>query len=451
MRDKMKIDHKIKRRFFACVLCLGILIGCTAAGCGRGERPDPVPDDKKPAVDEQTNDETKDKIVDKTSDKNTEAPAKIQADPAESGYAAFSSKLLKKARVEGESTLISPISVAIALGMTANGSGGVTKTEFQKLFGMDLDMLNAYCVHAMDEYTKSSGSTEAKFANGIWHRPQLKLSNEFTKSCEETYKAEVSEIDMQSPEAVDQVNQWVSKATNDMIPEIVKDFSEDAALLLVNAVYMKNSFEEPFDEPHSEWTMDFTAQDGTVSHPRGMSSKRQQWYMKDQKGEGVILPYDDGKLGLLLMRPDDGVSLTDYLSGWGEDTIRNLLNKRECREMELYVPRYELTWGGSLSNTIRDMGLTSAFEGKTADFSAMLSGSEAKKNDMYISDIIHKTVLKVNEKGTEAAAVTAVEMGEKAAALTEHMTLSFNRPFICAIVNMKTGAPLFLGTVETLP
>ena len=412
----------MKKRLLPLLLCCGLLTGCTTAGTGVQPLRE-VPGD-------------------------VEVPRLVSADTAETGYAAFAAALLRQTRREGENTLVSPLSVALALGMTANGAAGDTLAEFQDLFGMDLDTLNAYCVKALRDYSDLGGSTRSTLVNSLWCDPDLTLEDEFIARCQQNYGAELYQTDLQDAATVRAVNEWVSKATEGLIPKTVEEFSEDAVLALVNAIYLQNQFERPFETPHSDWTMDFTAADGTVSHPRGMrNGTREEWYLSHAGGSGALLPYDDGRLGFLLMLPEEGTDLSDYLSGWDGTTVKNLLDGREERRVSLTVPKYELEWSGSLAEVLPEMGLSGAFDVAAADFSAM---GHSDKGPLFIGDVIHKTALKVNEKGTEAAAVTAVVMEAGADMPTDLIELRFDRPFVCGIVDLESGAPLFLGTVETL-
>lgn len=412
----------MKKHLLPLLLCCGLLAGCTAAGADVrriGEIPG-----------------------------GADIPPLVAADQAETGYAAFAAELLRQTRREGENTLVSPLSVALALGMTANGAAGDTLAEFQDLFGMDLDTLNAYCAKTLHDYSGLGGSTRSTLVNSLWCDPDLTLEDGFVTRCQQNYGAELYQADLQQPATVRAVNDWVSKATEGLIPETVEKFSEDAVLALVNAIYLQNKFERPFETPSSEWTMDFTAADGTVSHPRGMhNGTREEWFLSHAGGSGALLPYDDGRLGFLLMLPEEGTQLSDYLSGWDGTTVKTLLDGREERQVSLTVPRYELECSGSLAEILPEMGLSRAFAVSAADFTAM---GHSDNGPLFIGDVIHKTVLKVNEKGTEAAAVTAVVTEAGAAMPTDLIELCFDRPFVCGIVDMESGAPLFLGTVETL-
>ncbi len=413
----------MKKHLLPLLLCLTLLAGCAAAGAPAQSVPEAAGEVPIPVLDAGSHPDT--------------------------SYAAFAAELLRQSRTEGENTLLSPLSVMLALGMTANGASGETLAGFQSLFGMDLDTLNAYCAAALDTYSKPGGSTQATLVNSLWCDPDLTLEDRFVARCQQNYGAELYQADLQDAATVKAVNDWVKEATKGLIPKTVDEFSEDAVLALVNAIYLKNQFERPFEAPVSDWEMDFTAEDGTVSHPKGMSNGiRTEQYIAAQKGQGVVLPYDDGRLGFLLMLPDEGVSLTTYLSSWNGETAGALLEARQQAKVSLVVPKFEVEWSGSLGAALAAMGLADAFDPSAADFSAM--GSVPDK-DLSIGDVIHKTVLKVNEKGTEAAAVTAVVMEPTSSAPAEDpIVLRFDRPFVCGIVDLETGAPLFLGTVENL-
>lgn len=371
----------------------------------------------------------------------------VEGKPYEA-YAAFGVELLRHSREEGKNALLSPLSAALALGMTANGAGGDTLREFEALFGMDADTLNSLCANMTRDYTSLGGSTEANIVNSLWCDPALTMGDLFAARCRQIYGAELFYAELQKQSTVDAVNDWVKEATRGLIPKTVENFPDEAVLALVNALYLKNKFQRPFEEPHSEWTMDFQNADGSVSHPRGMSNgTRNELYLAHENGQGVVLPYDDGRLGLLLMLPDEGVSLTDYLAAWDGSTIASLLENKQERLVSLSVPKYELEWDGSLAQPLQAMGLTGAFDVDKADFTAMGTAD----GPLYIGDVIHKTVLKVNEEGTEAAAVTAVMMDCGAAMPPDDLVvLRFDRPFVCGIVDLENGAPLFLGTVENL-
>lgn len=365
------------------------------------------------------------------------------------GYQAFGVELLRRSHTPGENVLVSPLSVTLALGMTANGAAEGTLEGFETLFGLSRENLNSLCARFMEDYRTLEGSTEATVVNSLWADPRVTLANGFVLRCQETYGAELFQAELQAPETVEAVNRWVSEATRGMIPKAVEEFDRDTVLALVNAVYLKNQFQRPFETPHTDWEMDFTADDGTVSRPRGMGNGiRGEEYIAHENGQGVLLPYDDGRLGLLMMLPEEGLSLADYLAGWDGDTIPELLGAREERQVSLTCPKFEAEWSGALAETLAQLGLEEAFDPGKADFSAMGS---AGNTPLCLGNVIHRAAFALNEKGTEAAAVTVVEMAPTSEPPPEDLIyLRFDRPFVYGIVDLELGVPLFLGCAEEM-
>lgn len=416
------------RHMIAALLALVMLAGCTGGGSADGTAVKPIRADKGEEV---------------------KLPPAQRGSEAEEGYANFAVDLLRASRTEGENTLLSPLSVTLALGMTAMGASGDTAAEFQRVFGMDQETLGSYCLALRKDYADLGGSSETNLVNSLWCDPDLTLNDAFVKTCQNYFDAELFQADLQNANTVKEVNKWVKEATRDMIPKVVERFDDDAVLALINAVYFKNQFSRPFKTPTHEWTIDFQNADGTTSQPQGMSNgERNEIYLCHDNAQGVVMPYDDGKLGLLLMLPGEDVSLTDYLSGWNGQTISGLLKDQEERRVALTVPKFKAEWDGELSNALTALGLAVAFDPDAADFTAM---GRSENGPLYIGQVIHKTAFEVNEKGTEAAAVTAVIMDAAAAMPPDDLiVLRFDRPFVYGIVDLETGAPLFLGTMEKM-
>ena len=366
---------------------------------------------------------------------------------AEAGYGDFALDLLRASRKEGKNTLLSPLSVMLALGMAAAGADGETKQEFADLFGVEPEELSPYCLALMERYRDLGGSSETNLVNSIWCDPDLILNDSYVQTCQDYFDAELFHADLQSDETVDAINGWVNEATREKIPSLLKrPLPEGAVLALINAVYFKNRFEWPFATPSTPWTMDFHNADGTVSQPYGMYNKLKTTYLSHEGGQGVILPYDDGKLGFLLMLPDEDLGLTEYLESWDGRTIADLLDAQTSAKVSLTVPKFKAEWTGELNDTLKALGLRRAFDFFTADFTPM---GHSKFGNLFISSVIHKTAFEVNEKGTEAAAVTAVMMGSGSGTPPETVIyLTFDRPFVYGIVDLDTGTPLFLGTLE---
>ena len=379
--------------------------------------------------------------------------------------AGFGLELLKKTRdANGEtamnsdmdhvpfSTLVSPLSVALALSMTANGAAGNTLAQFQDVLGggVDLVELNTACAQLMADYQGLGGSTKCAIANSLWVDPEGQIKDEFIGQCRGIYDAQVFYAQLSEPGIVKDLNGWVSQHTNKMIPEIINQpFPEETACLLVNALYLKNSWLSEFD-PLSTHTMDFHhagGPDSQVEYLRKFDT--QLSYLQGKGAQGVVLPYDDGRLAFVAILPDlypDSPDFGQWLNNLEGNSLSQLINNREdAIFLSFAMPKFSAEWKGNLEDILPELGLEDAFDVARADFSSLGENPYG----YYIDKVVHAAKIEVNEKGTEAAAATVVEAnGGAAPPPPEGITLVLDRPFLYGIVDLYTGVPLFLGTYE---
>lgn len=371
--------------------------------------------------------------------------ARPQADAAIGNLGA---RLLRAVRRPGENTLLSPLSVTLALSMTANGAAGDTREEFETLLGADVDALNENAASLLADYLALEGSTQSAIANSLWVDEMLTANDLFLERCAAFYEAGVYQADLGAEGTRNAVNDWIDQVTRGMIPQMLqKPLAEDTALLLVNALWLKTAWAEEFD-PNDTDTHPFTAADGTVTDTDFLSNGvRTEGYFRTETAAGVVLPYDDGRLAFMAVLPDGG------LDGWLEEldgeTFSHLLDSAEDTLVYLRMPKFEAEWGGSLSDALKDLGLESAFDPGQADFSAL--GSVEGGAPLFVGSVDHRAKIQVNEKGTEAAAATvvAVPAGAEAEPM-DPVELCLDRPFCYAVVDLERGVPLFLGTFETV-
>ena len=419
----------------ACALGLGLLSGCAQASAAK----------------------------ELTAPKLSVTPS--NSEEVNGALAGFGLELLKKSRdSNGEtamnsdmdhmpfSTLVSPLSVALALSMTANGAAGNTLAQFQDVLGggVDLVELNTACAQLMADYQGLGGSTKCAIANSLWVDPEGQIKDDFIGQCRGIFDAQVFSAQLSEPGIVKDLNSWVSQHTNKMIPEIIdQPFPEETACLLVNALYLKNSWLSEFD-PLSTHTMDFHhagGPDSQVEYLRKFDT--QLSYLQGKGAQGVVLPYDDGRLAFVAILPDlypDSPDFGQWLNNLEGNSLSQLINNREdAIFLSFAMPKFSAEWKGNLEDTLPLLGLEDAFVPGAADFSSLGDSPEG----YYISQVIHATKIEVNEKGTEAAAATVVAAGSGTAAPPqEGITLILDRPFLYGIVDLHTGVPLFLGTYE---
>ena len=384
--------------------------------------------------------------------------SKLSANPSNSetvnqALSAFGLELLQKTREEDKkSTLISPLSVALALSMTANGADGNTLTQFQEVLGggVDLEELNAACAQLMQDYQNLNGSTKFTIANSLWKDHSGGIYEDFVSKCRGYYSAQVYEAELSDQRIVDDLNTWVSKKPDKLIPSIIdQPFGENTALLLVNTLYLKNKWLSEFD-PLSTHTMDFHHAGGPDSQGEYLRKfDTQLSYLQGKGAQGVVLPYDDGRLAFVAILPDlypDSPDFGQWLNNLEGNSLSQLIiNREDALFLSFAMPKFSAEWKGNLEDILPELGLEDAFDVARADFSSLGDSPEG----YYISQVIHATKIEVNEKGTEAAAATVVAAESGAAAPPqEGITLILDRPFLYGIVDLYTGVPLFLGTYE---
>lgn len=365
----------------------------------------------------------------------------------------FGLELLQKAR-EGEqgAVLVSPLSVALALSMAANGADGNTLAQFEAVLGggSSYEAVNWACDGFRKVYQNLAGSTQCSIANSLWLNPEGQIKDDFVGRCRGIYDAQVFQGPLSDAGIVKDLNNWVSDHTNNLIPKIIdQPFDEDTACLLVNALYLKNKWAKEFS-PNATRAMDFHHRDGSdartdfLSHfSTGLS------YLRGEGAQGVVLPYDDRRLAFFALMPDlypDSPGLEDWLNTLEGGGLSRLISDREDTQfLQFAMPKFEAEWTGSLIDALSALGLEDAFDPAKADFSRLGDNPDG----YYLSQVIHAAKIKVNEKGTEAAAATVVAANESSGVIEpEGITLILDRPFLYGIVDLQFGVPLFLGTYE---
>lgn len=357
----------------------------------------------------------------------------------------FSVELFKKSVKEGENSLISPASIYLAMGMTANGANGETLNAFTNALGrysLTLDELNKGYKAYSNELTKERGRTKLNIANSIWFRNDFVPKTEFLQNNADYFGAGASKLDFNNKASADLINDWVREKTNGKIDKIIEKINHDDVLHLVNTLYFNAKWEKPFDTEHQSSTGDFYLSNGNTQTATFMHLTDQLDYMRSQKAPAVLLPYNDGRFAFLGILPNEDIKLNEYIKTLDEGTIPELLRQKRNTEIAVTLPKFKIIGDFELKDALKKMGLGIAFDGSRADFSKMGNANE----NLVISSVKHKTFLQVDELGTEAGAVTDVVVRK---GLHEPVqTLVFNRPFIYAIVDTQTNLPLFIGTME---
>lgn len=375
-------------------------------------------------------------------------PVEARADAAlDTAAAAFGLELLRTSRAEGENTFLSPLSVLLCLSMAANGAEGETLAQFEAVLGGggSLEALNANCASLLAEYAALGEESELSIADSLWLDGRVRVKDAFVGRCTDTYQAGVFSADFTGDATRREINKWIEEHTGGNIKNALSEIDPSTVLALVNAVYFQGKWENEFDPDDTREDRDFYLEDGTRGQVDLMSNGGgEEYYLEVNGGQGVLLPYRDGRTAMLALLPPEGTTLTDYLAGLDAAGLQSGITEAEASYLTLHFPKFTAYWQESLLEILADMGLTDAFDPELADFSAM--GTDENGNPLYISAAVHGAGVEVDEQGTRAFAFTF--FGMNGAAAPPDTVLTFDRPFVYGIVDIERGIPLFLGTFE---
>lgn len=346
---------------------------------------------------------------------------------------------------DGENILISPASILTALAMTYNGAEGETRTAMETVLlleGMERDEVNRLFADLLTILRNPDPKVELAIANSLWARNGIDFYEDFLQRNKDYFEAEITDIDFDDPEAADLINSWVKKQTRNKIEEIVEPpINPETILFLINALYFKGEWSEQFD-PDMTDQISFHLSDGTTKQHPVMFREDNFRYLETDSFQAVSLPYGKNeRISMYLFLPTERVTVEQLISKLNYANWEQWLSSFRHMEGMIGLPRFSFDYEVSLNDALDAMGMGIAFDDNLADFSAM----HPIPPRLVISEVKHKTFIEVNEEGTEAAAVTSVEVG--VTAMPERFSMIMDRPFMFAIVDDMTGTILFLGSV----
>ena len=367
---------------------------------------------------------------------------------------AFGLDLFAKLRAgAGSGNLVfSPASIAIALAMARAGARGDTATQIDAvLHSLGADD-HAAAINALDAALSSRSGTFTNYdgksydlilnvANAPFAQRDEQWQQGFLDALAQRFGAGLRLVDYRADAegARQQINSWVSDQTSGRIPQLIGQGMVDGLtrLVLVNAIYLKAPWAQPFD-PNATQGKPFTMLDGSSATVPTMGMTTQLSYASGQGWQAVDLPYVGNKLALTIILPAD---FNGFAAGLTADKFDQITSSMKTSEVDLTLPRFGAQTKADLSSMLAQLGMPLAFDPNQADFSGMTT-----QEQLYIAFVIHQANISVDEKGTEAAAATAV--GMSATALPSGMAhMHVDHPFVFALRDIDTGAVLFMGQV----
>lgn len=361
----------------------------------------------------------------------------------------FALDLFKRvtAKVDGKSTLISPLSVTVDFGMVNNGAVGDTRDEINRVLGYQegtVDGLNAFCQSMLVQSGKVDPSTTLNIANAaVINKKWVPLKDSFTKTIQSNYDAEVIYKVFGQDDVMGLINDWCKEKTNGMIPKLLEKQPEEREYAhFLNAVYFKGIWSNKFNKKDTKKEK-FTLDNGDkVSVDMMQQKDRFNYGVIDNVCEALCLPYGNQAYRMIVLLPDEGKTIEDVKDALDADSWQKMIKSFSGHYVDVKLPVFETeTPVLKLAEALQEMGIQKAFT-TSADFSAMTDLS------ICIGDVFHKAKIKVDETGSEAAAVTDIVMVVSSPGPnSEPQVVNFHcdRPFLYAITEISSGAIFFLG------
>lgn len=360
---------------------------------------------------------------------------------------AFGFKLFQSVNRDeaGKSVFISPVSVSMALGMTLNGANGTTRDAMAHTLefgGMSQDDINTSYKSLIAHLIGLDPKVKFQIANSIWYRPDLNVEQSFKEVNKLNFDAEINSIDFSDPSAPKTINGWVDRNTNGKIKEIVPDpIPRELVMYLINAIYFKGTWTYRFDTSQTRNDF-FTLADGSRKPCRMMSQGGEFYYYADDQLQAIDMPYGDAGFSATILLPKAGTNIETFVGQLTQQQWNAWIGRLNKTKGDIYLPKFKLEYKKKLNVMLIAMGMSIAFNPGAADFTNI-----DRRGGLFISEVMHKTFVQVDEEGTEAAAVTSVGISRTSIGPSDNFIMRVDRPFIVVIRERHSGTILFIGKV----
>ena len=341
-----------------------------------------------------------------------------------------------------ESFFVSPLSIMMAFGMALNGTDGETYDQMRDFFG-NSGLTNTEINQAFRDLigllTGLDPQVRMEIANSVWYRRGFQVIQDFLDTNKEFFDAEIADLDFADPSAIDIINGWINDKTNGLIDEMINEIGPDVVMYLINAIYFKADWTIQFD-PDDTRQEPFTTGTGDRVDVPMMRVKDSFGYTESSNWYVVDLPYGAGDFSFTAFLPKDHTNLSAFAGSLTQEQFTAIISQIEKDTVIVYMPRFEIDFDyEDIMDELIDMGLTLPFDPNAADFSRINAVEQ-----LFISDVMHRAVIKVDEEGSEAAAVTVIEISRTSAGPVE-LSIRLDRPFLFFIRENSSNSILFMG------
>lgn len=423
---------------YVCVPVMACLLA--AAGCGAAQKHSP----QRPAAD------TMSRTLDHAKELTQDIGIGINLDyskPSMQPVCKFGYRLLKQ-NLDEANPALSPVSAYITLCMLGKGAQGATEQEIRDVLGSDMMCIPDDLMNTLP-YNKEEDNTVLSIANSAWIDEIFTAGDQWLGTVNSLFDAQVYQTDLQADTAVGDINHWVSENTNQKITQLLdQPLDENAVLVLLNALYFQADWEQQFKAENTfDWN--FTTDDGKTEKVPMMNQLLEDClYLKDDTAEGVILPYADSNLAFVAVKPLGKENIRDWYGSYSAKKLQALVGSGKNTLVDLGLPKFTVRFHKNLNNSLKNMGIKLAYEAKQADLSLLGTSGFENEGNLYLGTVLQEAEIEVGEEGTKAAAATAAEVLSGGGMPQERKDVIFDRSFLYMIMDIESGAPVFMGILD---
>ncbi len=335
--------------------------------------------------------------------------------------------------------VISPVSCSMALSMLLNGCASESYQQVTEALALDnfsQKEINQYNKTLLRLLSVKDKELLLKIANSVWIADDFSVKCSFKRNLKRYFSVTPYRVDMASSETKDVINQWCSDATEGLIDEIIESTDPSVLMILINALYFKGDWKTPFEKESSrEDTFYGVSGESSVTY---MNNYTEVPYFACQEYKMIELPYANSDYAMTLVLPEDGVGLEEFVKNFTVEKYNLGTSSLKTRKTYITIPKLDCEFEITLNDVLKNMGMVLPFT-SAADLSRIANQS------MFVSSVIQKCALKVNEEGSEAAAVTAVTVMKTSLSPEVPPRFIANRPYLMYITEKSTGTILFMG------
>ncbi|MCL2066233.1 MAG: serpin family protein [Treponema sp.] len=355
----------------------------------------------------------------------------------------FSLDLFRAVLSDEKNSIISPTSVLLALAMAANGADGNTLTQMEQVIGggMSISKLNTY-LYSFANSLSSQPKEFLSISNSIWFKNLGFTPNiDFLQTNADYFGADAFAAPFDE-ETVNDINAWISEATDGLIEQMLDSIPEEAVLYLINTILFDAEWAQIYNE-NSIRSEEFTNHNSQTQPAEFMYSSENLFFQGDNE-TGFIKPYYSGRYSFAAILPEVDIDIFDYVDMLSGEKFLNLMGNAYSARVVAALPKFDYEYEVTMNDALIAMGIEDAFCKKTADLSRM---GNWIYGDLWINKVMHKANIAVDERGTKAGAATVIEVGGITSVPPPPKYVILDRPFVYAIIDNDTNLPIFMGTL----